>query len=420
MVELLGAIVIIALCVLAEGFFSGSETAIVSLDRSRLAATGGLKHSRRIRATLAQPERFFATTLLGTNACAIFANAIATLLIIRQLGPQWEYLTVVVMSPLILIAGEMVPKTLYHHYAEQVAPRVIMPLQILGTILAPITGTLSALTRGFLSLCGMPAHTPLQPALSRTDLTELLAFWGRDTRLKLAEKQIIERIFNLGSTEAGDIMIPLVKTRSIDSTQTVADAIAEITASGHTRIPVFQDEPYHIIGVLHAFDLLDTEDHTAAASTLMRPARYVPESADIETLLRRMRVEGTSLAIVVDEYGGSIGIITVEDILEEMVGEIYDEYDSSDAGPIAVGDGAYQVPGTTTIDMLLRQLGIELPRGEYDTLAGCILKELGRIPRTGETFRLHDLECTIQSADRRRIKQVRLKIPPRPDTQPPP
>ena len=411
MLELLLWMFVILICIFCEGFFSGTETAMVSVDRARikaLAEQGSKKHTL-VEAVLHTPEKFFSTTLLGTNIFEVLSNAIATLLIINYLGEQYKYATILIMTPFILILGEIVPKTVYRYHAEQITPYLVYPLKVISIIFYPFVVVLTWLTRLFMMLFGV-GSARLRPHATREDLENYLDMWNIDSGLRTAEKKIVERIFDFSETEVEDIMIPLVNVEALEVQDHIDKAISLAQKTGYSRIPVFSEEAYNIIGIVHAFDLLTARQKTLTLKDIMRPAPYVPNTAPVDELLKHLRTEGNSIAIVVDEYGGTIGIVTIEDILEEIVGEIYDEYDKEEHFFVKIGHNKYLVNARMEIDELNDHLKLQLPKNDYETVAGFLLKYMERIPRIGESFQFANLKFIITEADKRSIKKVSVTI----------
>jgi putative hemolysin len=416
MFELLLGIFLILVCISCEGFFSGTETAMVSVDRTRIKALAeqGSKSAALVDAILQTPEKFFSTTLLGTNIAVVLSNAIATLLIIEYLGEQYQYITILIMTPLILIFGEIVPKTVYRYHAEQLTTHLIYPLKTISAIFYPLVVILTSLTRLLMRLFGM-GSAQFRPHATREDLENYLDMWNIRGYLRTAERKIIERIFDFSEIDVEDIMIPLVNIKTLEAQDSIDNAISLARKTGYSRIPVYEGEVYNIIGIVHAFDLLTAQRETQTLKDLMRPAPYVPSSAPIDELLKQLRTEGKSIAVVVDEYGGAVGIVTIEDILEEVVGEIYDEYDKEERLLVRTGRDEYLVNARMEIDELNDRLNLQLPKDDYETLAGFLLKHMERIPRIGESFQFANLKFTIVQADKRSIKEVSITIPDTPE-----
>jgi putative hemolysin len=411
MLELLLWIFVILACIFCEGFFSGTETAMVSVDRARIKALAeqGAKKQALVEAVLHTPEKFFSTTLLGTNIFAVLGNAIATLLIINYLGEQYKYATLLIMTPFILILGEIVPKTVYRYHAEEITPYLAYPLKVLSILFYPFVIVLTWLTTLFMMLFGM-GSARLRPHATREDLENYLDMWNIDSSLRTAEKKIVERIFDFSETEVEDVMIPLVNVEALEVHDRIDKAVSCAQKTGFSRIPVFSEEAYNIIGIVHAFDLLTAQQKTQTLRDIMRPATYVPNTAPVDELLKQLRTKGNSIAVVVNEYGGTIGIVTIEDILEEVVGEIYDEYDKEEHFFVRIGDNKYLVNARMEIDELNDHLKLQLPKDDYETVAGFLLKHMERIPRANESFQFANLKFIITEADKRSIKKVSITI----------
>jgi putative hemolysin len=411
MFELLLGVLLILVCISCEGFFSGTETAMVSVDRARIKALAeqGSKSAALVDAILQTPEKFFSTTLLGTNIAVVLSNAIATFLIIEYLGEQYQYITILIMTPLILIFGEIVPKTVYRYHAEQMTTHLIYPLKVISVIFYPLVVILTSLTRLLMRLFGM-GSAQFRPYTTREDLENYLDMWNIRGYLRTAERRIIERIFDFSEIEVEDIMIPLVNINALELQDGIDNAINLARKTGYSRIPVYEGEAYNIVGIVHAFDLLTAKEKTQTLKDLMRSAPYVPNSAPVDELLKQLRTEGKSIAVVVDEYGGAVGIVTIEDILEEVVGEIYDEYDKEESLLVRTGTNKYLVNARMGIDELNDHLKLQIPKDDYETVAGFLLKQMERIPRIGESFQFANLKFTIRQADQRSIKAVLITV----------
>jgi CBS domain containing-hemolysin-like protein len=224
----------------------------------------------------------------------------------------------------------------------------------------------------------------------------------------VSEAEMIDKIFDLGETAVREVMVPLVDVAALAETATRVDAVRLIQERGFSRIPVFTDRVFNIVGVVTAMDLLRRGGEATDVRALMRPATYVPETKRIDDLLREMQKNRVQLAVVVDEYGGAVGIVTVEDIVEEVVGEIRDEHDRTPDTVERLADGSYQVAGRARLEELNDALDLDLPKGDFETLAGLVLATLHRIPLVGEVFRVRGYTVTVLEADKRRVLAVRI------------
>ena len=411
MVDILLWLLLMLVCILCEGFFSGTETAMVSVDRAciRALAEQGSKREACVDAILQRPEKFFATTLLGTNISVVLSNSIATFLVITYLGEGYKYLTIFIMTPVILILGEIAPKTVYRYHAELLTPFLAYPFKVITFIFYPIVACLSWVTNLFVRLLGMEGAR-FRPHATKEDLENYLHMWNMDSRLRTAEKKIIERIFDFSETQVEDCMIPLINVTALEVKDSIEKAVSVALKTGFSRIPVHAEGPYNIVGIVHTFDLLTAHDNMQDLRDIMRSAPYVPNTAPVDEVLKQLQTSGNSIAIVVNEYGGTVGIVSVEDILEEVVGEIYDEYDKEERFFVKTAKNKYLVNARMEIDELNDHLRFQLPKNDYETLAGFLLKHMERIPRTGESFQFSNLKFTITKADRRSIKEVSITI----------
>jgi CBS domain containing-hemolysin-like protein len=252
--------------------------------------------------------------------------------------------------------------------------------------------------------------------VSREELKALLALEPGEASVSTQEAEMIDKIFDLGDTTVREVMVPLVDVVMLPDTAAAADATALVQQRGFSRIPIYSRRENGVVGVVTAMDLLRRGGQVARVIELMRPPTFVPETKRIDDLLREMQKGRNQLAVVVDEYGGATGIVTLEDIVEEIVGEIQDEHDRTPASVERLPDGSYWVAARTHIDELNEALDWSLPKQDYETVAGLVLATLGRIPRTGEEFQIPGYTITVMEADARRVAAV--KIAPAPAAAP--
>jgi CBS domain containing-hemolysin-like protein len=405
-------IILVLAALVLESFFSGSEMALISADRLSLhkQAQLGNRGARLALQLLAKPEDVLGTTLIGTTICVAFQAALVTNYIYKHHSSRYELAAILFLSPVILIFGEILPKTIYQRYAEILAPRVAPMIRIARIALAPITWTLSRYT-SWLSRKLQPleeAITGRQRTSHREELRYLLTYGQRETALKTSERRMIRRILDFSRAEAKKALIPLVNVDAIENTLTAKEALEAFSRFGHSRLPVYQDRVDNVVGVLHLFDLFSESNDERPVTEIMQPAFYVPKSQQLENLLFTMQKRGIQMAIVVDEYGGAEGVVTLEDILEEIVGEIRDEYDQESAQFRQVADREYLIQGQMEIDSINELLKLGLPRGDYETLAGFLLQQFNRIPDEGDELYYGELKFVVRKASRRVIQLVQV------------
>lgn len=407
------AILILAALVI-EGFFSGSEMALISADRLALhkLAIAGNKGAKLALKLVARPEHVLGTTLIGTNVCVAFQATLATLYLYQHHGPHYELYSVLILSPLVLIFGEIIPKTIYQRYAERLAPAVAPLVQLASWVFAPVIWVLEGYT-DWLSRRLRPIEelvTGRQATSHREELRYLLTYGQKETSLKSSERRMIRRILDFSKADAKNAMLPLVKVDMIEDTFTVAEALEAFTKYGHSRMPVYHERVDNIVGVAHLFDFFGESEASKPVTRVMKPAHYAPESQQLEKLLYTMQRRGIQMTVVVDEYGGAVGILALEDILEEIVGEIKDEYDQDTSQYRAINDHEFLVQGNMEIAAINEALRLTLPRGDYETLAGFLLQQFDRIPDEGDELYYGDIKFIVRKASSRMIQLVHVTL----------
>ncbi|MCB9780159.1 MAG: HlyC/CorC family transporter [Alphaproteobacteria bacterium] len=405
---LLGSILL--LCLVAEGFFSGSEIAVVSADRLRLrtdAEAGGRGAALALR-LLERPTWLLGTCLIGTNVCTITGATVAAVLVARHLALP-EAAAVFFFWPLTLTFGELVPKAVYQHHADRIAPVVVFPLRALSVLFTPALLLFEGVTR----LLGAGADDS-EPAVTREEIRLLLADAPVDGLLEPAairpvDHQLIRRVFQFTESKVEDAMVPLIEVVAVPATTTVAQAARRMAISGHSRLPVYRDRIDQITGLVIHQDVLAAEDWDAPVQSVARPVLFVPESKGVDELLVEMRRQRAHMAVAVDEYGGAVGIITIEDLLEEIVGEIEDESDRSRDLVRRTGEREWLASGRAEREHLEATCGLMLPDGDFETLAGYVLGALGRVPRPGEFVNVDDFTITVSKANERAVVELTLR-----------
>jgi CBS domain containing-hemolysin-like protein len=404
------AIGVILLCLISEAFFAAAELSIINADGVRLedAARAGDRRAERVLWFRNNPERLFATTLLGTNLSTVTGSTLAALTLTSLVAEGGDWLALAIMSPAILIGAEIIPKSLAQANADAVAPRLAGPLLWIHKALTPpiflIRTYASALYRR-LGLDGAPSAM-----VSREELALLMEQEsGATGDIEDDEREMISRIFEFSRTTARDTMLPLIEVRMIHQDATVREAAQLIAQEGFSRLPVYRDRVDDVVGLLHHMDLLRARNGDAAVSELMTAPHFVPESQEIDDLLVILQRKAASAAIVVDEFGGAVGLLTLEDILEEIVGDIEDEHDHEGGMWRQGPDGGWLVNARAPIHRLNEELGLTLGEStEYETLAGYILEEVKRIPRPGAQIQAGDLTLTVTRSSDRAIEEVRI------------
>ena len=408
--SLFGGMLIVLVCGLLQGFFSGAEIALVSADKVliRTWRDQGTSAGKLLGRFIEEPESILTTTLIGTNLCVVTGTTVFALLLKQHWQLEGGLYTVLFLTPALLLFGELVPKSVYRRYSTAIAPAVIHPLTWLSKLFSPLVVVIRGLTRWLLAVLG--AADSNQLGVSREELRLLL---GRSEAADVEEDEIemINRIFDFSEVTVREAMQPLIDISAVDETDTLETALELFVETGFSRLPVFHERVDDIVGVLRATDLLEAKDMSIVCKALMRPVPYVPESAKVETLLPRLQRQPPGMAIVVDEYGGAEGLVTVEDILEEIVGEIEDEHDEPQTDILRRGEREFLVSARTEVDHLNEELDLDIPEDDdYETLAGFLLERFGRIPAAGESASTAGALFTIVRASSRAIEEVQILI----------
>jgi CBS domain containing-hemolysin-like protein len=411
MIPLLFMLIVFLLAL--EAFFSGSEMALISSDRIKIRhqAAGGVKGAQVAEGLLKRPDRLLAATLVGTNLCVVTNSAVTALLCLVLLGEGREFYAALLLTPLVLLFGEMVPKAYFRQHADRLAPVLAPPLQLCLRLFLPLTTVVHRASTLLLTPFRIPSGER-DPYITREELKFLVHEGNHRADLDTEERRMIQKIIHFGETTVQEAMIPLVEVVALSAGATVAEAVTVVSEHHFSRIPVYEERIDQIAGIVHAFDLLSA-DPEAPLAPLIRPAYYVPETKRVDDLLREMQRARVAMAIVVDEYGGVVGIVTVEDLLEEIVGEIEDEYDEEPPPVRRLSDGSYLVDGRIEVDHLNEELGIQLPKGEYETLGGFLLHLFQKIPDSGEEAQYAGMRFLVAASDKRSILKVRIRRPER-------
>ena len=396
---------------LLEAFFSASEISLISANRRRLRqwAEQKVRGAAQALKLLERPERLVATTLLGSNLSEITNTILVTAFLLEAMGPGGEIVAMLLLPPLILILAEIIPKSIGRQHPNRLARRLGPILLVVSWVLYPLTFIFAGLSRAVLWLTGA-RHTSTLPFISREDLHLVVKKSGPEVDLETPERRIIHRILQFSLRTVKEVMVPLIRVAAIPDTLTVGQALEEFRTTRFSRLPVYHRRIDNLIGVLHDFDLLGEGGLDRPIRPFMRPVTYVPELKKIDRLLSEMQRRGIHLAVVVDEYGGAVGIVTIEDLLEEIVGEIADEFDQEVAPFKKLGEGHYLISAKTEIKALNETLHLELPAGDYETLAGFLISELGDLPRAGEHLQYRNLKFTVRQAEARAVKEVELFV----------
>ncbi len=407
-------LIALAACIAMQAFFSASEIAVISADEIKVRAefARGAESARLLAGLLARRDRLLAA-ILTSNTLVTASEAALLTTFLHALGRGHDFLAPFILAPLTLVLAESVPKLVALKHPLGFARFAARPLNLISIALEPLLAAETWLSRGLRRLAGVSPDVA-SVFLTREDLTLLVRREGAvpaaDAILP-AERQMISRIFRFTHSEARKVMVPLVRVEAVPQDLSLAGAIEVVRREGFSRLPVFDQRIVDIVGVVHVFDLLEAPNLSRPVGELMRPVSYFAEATPVDEILIAMQRTGESLAVVVDEYGGAAGIITVEDLLEEIVGEIEDEYDVAEELTRVVGPRALAVAGRTPVAELNERFGLRLPESDdYATIAGLVVERLGHIPKSGEQLKVNDLSISVVRSDARAVSELILNL----------
>lgn len=406
----------IVLLLLFSAFFSGSETALTAASRARMhhLAEDGNKRARVVLHLTDDRERLIGAILLGNNLVNILASALATSLFLALFGDAGVVYATLVMTAIVLVFAEVAPKTLAITNTDRVALAVSQPLRLVIFVFAPVTAAVQFIVRHALRIFGLNVDDKQQVLSAHEELRGAINLHHHEGSVVKIDRDMLGGILDLRDLEVSDIMVHRKNIAMIDAALPNGEIIAQAIASPHTRIPLWRDEQENIVGVLHARDLLRAlSDANWRPDAIDIPALafkpwFVPDTTPLQDQLNAFLKRKSHFALVVDEYGMLMGLITLEDILEEIVGDISDEHDVEVAGVRAQPDGSVIVNGSVPIRDLNRAFDWTLPDDEATTIAGLVIHEARTIPDIGQTFTFHGFRFEILRRQRNQIAQLRV------------
>lgn len=415
-------LILLALSLGLSAFFAGSETALVSLSRidlQRLREKGD-RRGAILRNLKAHTSRLLATILIGQNLFTSAASSLATALATAWIGETYGVPAAILFSTVALfVFAEMAPKAIAAASPVSISRAVAVPMAWTMRTLSPIVRVLASVSTAMLRLFGIPEKTP---SLTEEEMKSLFNLGAEEGVIHGEERKLLHKVLEFGDKTVREIMVPRTKVVALPETAGFEDVSLVLREHKFSRLPVYRGSLDNIVGILNAKDLFDLTDEAERDFSLDRyldPPFLVPEFKRAEDLFREMRRRRTHIAIVVDEHGGTAGIATIEDALEELLGPIQDEYDEEETpGFVAAGERMYLLEGSYRLDDIEEQFGLSLPRDEAETIAGHLMLRFGRIPRKGERWKGRRAEFIVEDATPTAIRAVRMILPREP--APPP
>jgi putative hemolysin len=420
-------LLLIFVLILINAFFAASEMAIISSNKTKLSilAEDGNEKAKLILKILNEPSRFLSTIQIGITLAGFFASASAATSIsdnfsgiLKQINiPGSEHISVIVITILIsyitLVFGELFPKRVALQKSEELSMLVIKPIIFISKLTKPFVKLLTISTNVLVKVFGLSLHN-LEEKISEEEIRSMIEVGEENGVINEIEKNMIDGIFEFDDTLAKEIMTPRTSVFALDITTPVEEMIDQVLEEQYSRIPVYENDIDNVIGVLYMKDLFVhiRNNDSIDISTILRPAYFVPETKNIDALFKELQVTNNHMAILIDEYGGFSGIATIEDLIEEVMGNIFDEYDEEDDGIKKIDSNTYIVDGLTSIDDINELLDIDLPSDDFDTIGGFVITLLGSIPKEDENnvIEYENITFKIEKLTEKRIEKLKICV----------
>ena len=410
--QALQILIVIGLLALSA-FFSSSETAMMAVNKIRVRnlADAGLSSAQTLMKVLDNQPKMLSAILIGNNIVNISASSLATILVTRAFGDMYVGVGTGILTLLVLIFGEITPKTSATLYSETMALRFAKPIYMIMQVLTPVIFIVDKLSQGVLRLLHVDPNKK-QDAITEDELRTIVEVSHEEGVIESDEKKMIYNVFDFGDSVAKDIMVPRIDMTFIDVDATFSEVIEVFREVKYTRYPVYEETTDNVIGIININDLLLTENQKKfCIRDYLREPLYTYEFKKTAELMVELRKTQNNIAIVLDEYGATAGLITLEDMLEEIVGEIRDEYDEDEEDLIRrIGPREYVVEAAMKLDDLNDQLGLDLESEDYDSIGGFIIGLLDHLPEEGEEVTHKTLRFVVDKVDRNRIDKIHLYI----------
>lgn len=406
-------LVLIVAFVLLSGLLSSSETAFLSVQKVRLEhlVSTGVKGAGAVEAMIARPEKFLSTILLGNNLVNTAAAALVTALAVSAWGQNGIIFATIIITVGLLIFAETTPKTFAAQHSERMVLLLVQPLRLLSWLLTPFVAVLSRIAGGFARMFGGTAAPTLA---SPEEIQHMIAVGRRAGTVEEHEARLLHKVFEFSNRPVYEVMVPRPEVTAVPEGSTIGDFLKVYMEKPMSRFPVYRENMDNVVGTLAVKDVLmalakGTADETVVIDELVRPAYFAPDSKHIDDLFAEMRDKNYRMAVVVDEYGGTAGIVTLTRLVEEIVGEVGDELAGVEKDYRVINEYTFQIDGSMRIDEANEEMKLGLPEGEdYETVAGFVLSVLGHIPRRHEQLRYDGLKVVITEMKGLKIEKVLL------------
>ena len=406
-------LVLLIVCLVLSAFFSSSETAFISLERFRVQhmVDTKVKGATRVAKMLERPERFLSTILLGNNLVNTAVAALATALAISVWEEQGLLIATIGVTIVLLIFAETTPKTFANRHAEKLSLLFVRPIEIISWLFTPFVTILSWISSGVTRLVG---GTPVPRSLvSEEEIRTMITVGHKEGTVEEAEADMLHAVFEFGDRPVSEVLVPRPEVVGVEKGTTLADFLALYAESPISRFPVYEENMDNVVGILSIKDVLmalakGTITSESPIDNLIRPAYFTPETKRIGELFSEMRDKNYRMSVVVDEYGGTAGVVSLSRLMEEIVGPVGDELAAAEKEYEPINEYTFQIDGGMRIEEANEEMGLELPEGEYETVAGFVLHLLGRIPKQGQQLKYKGLKIVVTKMKGLKIEEILL------------
>jgi putative hemolysin len=404
-------LVLLIVCLILSAFFSSSETAFISLQKIRIEqmVNAKVRGAKRVARMVEQPEKLLSTILLGNNFVNTAAAALATALAIEFWPEQGVLIATIVVTIVLLIFCETTPKTIATRHAEKLSLAFAQPISALSWLLTPLVVALSWIASGFSKIFG---GTPVPRSLaSEEEIRTMISMGHKEGTLEKEEAEMLHNVFEFGNNPVKEVMVPRTEVVWVEKGTKLADFLKLYTKSPLSRFPVYDDKMDNVIGILSVKDVLmaqakKTITGEGVIDELIRPAYFAPETKRISDLFTEMRDKNYRMTVVIDEFGGTAGIVSLSRLMEEIVGPVGDELAAIEKEYETLNEHTFQIDGGMRVEEANEEMGLNLPPGDYETVAGFVLNLLGRIPKRGQKIKYKDLKLVITEMKGLKIEKI--------------
>ncbi|MBI5027157.1 MAG: HlyC/CorC family transporter [Nitrospirae bacterium] len=410
------SLIIIVVCLVIVAVLSGSEASFIAVNKIRIRnlIEKGDSKAKAVQRILEQHDRFFSAVILSGNLFTVLATALGTALAMSWFGKDGIVIATVVMTFLTVVFGELAPKTFAVTHSERVSLFLSKPIEIYIRLISPLVWIFTKSSNWIIKLFG-GEEKPIVPFITEEDIKTMISIGKEEGALEEEKKEMLHRVFEFGDKMVSEAMVPRTEIVAIPEDATVADALSLVSKEGYSRYPVIKDTVDNITGMLYVKDILikmaeEKVEPDTSISSFIREAYYIPESKMVTELLDEMQKKKLQIAIIMDEYGGTAGLITLEDLMEEIVGGLQDEFEAIEAEKEVevIDEKTFIVSGSTGIDEVNELVGVDLKSEEFHTVGGLLFGLFGHLPKVGEQLRYHGIKFLVLEMDGKKVEKIRV------------